>query len=446
MTRVLGVPALAAAAFLALTTGCSQLVGKTAQAAASSPAHASDAAAGSFKAQVVGVQWLNPLVRRDYPTEWQLLWTLGLAKPNKNDDMLKQDPAAFSTVQPVAAIAVNLGKNTLAGYLGDYLIDTFKPISRGYVMEGKYFYTVQPEKPRDWRELHGIHVEFAMPDVPQLTAKQGNEMLVKALGSQFVFRSVPNLSTANIPADVSTTAGTASVGFTSLSKAMDYLEKHPDKSVWVYSWDSPDFPKDEQMSENSTLLILAGPTFNTEREPLAWVSRPAILETKEFEPREGQSRVAQAWQAAIRKASLLAAIRPATIGYVIHDAGHGSQASGERLGGLGQALATTLPDLDFIKQTFNTPKLLGDMRAGSAVTNIALAIAWTHQKGQPVLVAGTTEPERATVVVVTPPAKPRLMDPEKDWFRARGEGTTYLPWWGMRKDEKWDSYMQGYSF
>ena len=86
------------------------------------------------------------------------------------------------------------------------------------------------------------------------------------------------------------------------------------------------------------------------------------------------------------------------------------------------------------------------MRAGSALTNIALAIAWTHQKGQPVLVAGTTEPERATVVVVTPPAKPRLMNPDKDWFRARGEGTTYLPWWGMRKDEKWDSYMQGYSF
>ncbi|MFA6069728.1 MAG: virulence factor, partial [Janthinobacterium sp.] len=29
-----------------------------------------------FMAQVVGVQWLNPLQRQDYPTEWQLLWTL----------------------------------------------------------------------------------------------------------------------------------------------------------------------------------------------------------------------------------------------------------------------------------------------------------------------------------------------------------------------------------
>lgn len=39
-------------------------------------------------AQAVGLEWLNPL-RRDYPTEWQLLWTLGLVKPNANDDMIR---------------------------------------------------------------------------------------------------------------------------------------------------------------------------------------------------------------------------------------------------------------------------------------------------------------------------------------------------------------------
>ncbi|MCK6389142.1 MAG: hypothetical protein L6Q65_16305, partial [Zoogloea sp.] len=59
--------------------------------------------------------------------------------------------------------------------------------------------------------------------------------------------------------------------------------------------------------------------------------------------------------------------------------------------------------------------------------------------------AGTTEPERATAVVVTPPARARLVAPAKPWFRARGERHTYLPWWGMRKDVKWERYMQGYS-
>ncbi|BEU68603.1 hypothetical protein MAFF301069_31580 [Ralstonia pseudosolanacearum] len=56
-------------------------------------------AAKPFMAQVVGLEWLNPLQRRDYPTEWQLLWTLGLVKPNKNDDMVRTDPKSFTTLQ-----------------------------------------------------------------------------------------------------------------------------------------------------------------------------------------------------------------------------------------------------------------------------------------------------------------------------------------------------------
>lgn len=444
LVKFLEIPALfGLVAFV--VSGCSQIGVKSDASQASTAA--SDASVAPFKAQVVGVQWLNPLVRRDYPTEWQLLWTLGLAKPNKNDEMVKEDPKAFTTVQPVAGVAFNqFGDNTIDGFLENYLVSTFKPLGSGYVKNGKYFYTIQPKNSRDWRELHGIRVEFAIPNLPQLPVESAVKALVDGLNDEFRFRTVPTLSTANIPADVRASVGAANVGFTSLDKAMDYLEKYPEKSVWVYSWDSPEFPKYKRMSENSTLLVLAGPTYNTEREPLAWISRPSVQETKEFEQRDGQSRAAQAWQSAIRKASEQATTEPSKIGYVIHDAGHGSDVSGKRLGMLGQALTSTAPELDFMKQTFNTSKLLGDMRAGSALTNIALAISWTHQKGQPVLVAGTTEPERAVAVVVSPPTKPRLMNSDKDWFRARGEGTTYMPWWGMRKDEKWDSYMQGYSF
>ena len=53
-----------------------------------------------FRAQVVGLQWFNPLQRLDYPTEWQLLWTLGLAKPNKNDDMVRTDPRGSAPCRP----------------------------------------------------------------------------------------------------------------------------------------------------------------------------------------------------------------------------------------------------------------------------------------------------------------------------------------------------------
>ena len=145
-----------------------------------------------------------------------------------------------------------------------------------------------------------------------------------------------------------------------------------------------------------------------------------------------------------REAAEQAKVEPARIGRVIHDAGSGA-AAGERIGRLAGAMSATLPELDFLKDGFNTAKLLGDMGAGSAVTNLALAVAWTHQKGHPVLVAGTTEPDRATAVVVTPPARARRVDPTKDWFRARGERHAYLPWWGLRKDVKWEGYMQGYS-
>ena len=68
-----------------------------------------------------------------------------------------------------------------------------------------------------------------------------------------------------------------------------------------------------------------------------------------------------------------------------------------------------------------------------------------HEKGQPVLVAGTHDSGRPTLTVVTPPARPRIVDPERNWFRARGEGNAYLPWWGLRRDADWSRYTQGFS-
>ena len=64
--RLFILPLLLAIATLSLGTACttrgSVTPGPT-EAAAAPPAE-------PFRAQVVGVQWMNPLVRRDYPTEW----------------------------------------------------------------------------------------------------------------------------------------------------------------------------------------------------------------------------------------------------------------------------------------------------------------------------------------------------------------------------------------
>ncbi|RQZ41072.1 virulence factor, partial [Burkholderia sp. Bp9099] len=47
-------------------------------------------------------------------------------------------------------------------------------------------------------------------------------------------------------------------------------------------------------------------------------------------------------------------------------------------------------------------------------------------------------------VVVRPPSKLTPIDPDQDWFRARGGNNAYLPWWGRRHDT--DYGIQGYSW
>jgi hypothetical protein len=404
-----------------------------------------DRLTGPFRAQVVGVQWMNPLVRRDYPTEWQLLWTLGLSAPNLKDDMVKTNPDLFTSIQPIVPIVSNrTGKTIFSRFFGGYMEDILRPFGNRYVLNANYFYTIQPKSPKDWRELAGIHIEFALPDTPLLPQEQAIHIVQNAMNEEFQFYN-PKLSTRDIPADVHISVGGASVGFTSLSAALDYLQTHPKESVWAMAWDAPDHPRYKLMSENCVLLVLAGPDFDTKREPLAWIGYPALRKSEDFETQPDASRQLQAWQAAIRDAATQADTTVLALGHVIHDAGFGSDAAGRRLAQVGHALGTLNPEFDFATQTFNTPKLLGDMRAGTALTNVALAIAWTHQKGKPVLVLGTTETDRLSAVVVTPPARPRIFDPNRDWFRARGEGNAYLPWWGLRKDADWSTYPQGFS-
>ena len=99
------VAALPAVAALTLYFSLSFAINRPAVASAEVPNAKDTTSPRPLQAQVVGVMWLNPLQRRDYPTEWQLLWTLGLVRPNIDDDMLKAEPDLFSNVQAVSAIA-----------------------------------------------------------------------------------------------------------------------------------------------------------------------------------------------------------------------------------------------------------------------------------------------------------------------------------------------------
>ncbi|WP_408276440.1 virulence factor [Paraburkholderia agricolaris] len=400
-----------------------------------------------FAAQVVGVEWLNPLQRRDYPTEWQLLWTLGLVKPNKNDDMVKVDAKKFTTLQAVASIAdASSGRETLNGYYQKYIDQLLVPFGDPYVMNAKYFYTVKAEDRRKWRELAGMRVELAIPNARLDSEEAKNYLRDQAVNAfEIGNRSATDLWSRNTPPDVRVTSGDPNAGFTSLNAALDYLQAHPQQSVWVMNWDAPSYPpKFRQINENLVLLILAGPEMKTEREPLAWIGRAATGNVKDFDAKAGTTRAVQAWKSTIEAAAQNAGKSLGDIQYIIHDAGKGSDAASERISSLSRTLTENLPEFDYQKQTFNTAGLLGDMGAGSALTNVALAIARANHLGGSVLVAGTTGQDHPVAVVVTPPSKLTPIVEDQDWFRARGENNAYLPWWGRRHDT--DYKQQGYSY
>ena len=402
---------------------------------------------GPFIAQVVGLQWLNPLQRKDYPTQWQLLWTLGLVKANPRDEMVKDKPEKYSRLQSIGSIAAgNDGSESFDGYHEKYVSRLISLFHGFYYSDPEYFYNVHfaDDKSR-WRELAGIHIEYALPE-GKLDPVETMEFVRKRVARTFSIGNIhaPTLWTRATPPDVHLTMGGPNAGFTSLSAALDYLQAHPKETVWVMNWDAPSRPKDRQINENLVLLILAGPDFKTERAPLAWLGYPSTKSIADFELKKGEPpRLVQAWTAAIEDAAGKAGRIDTDIGYVIHDAGNTNKDSSDRIGALAQTLTLQLPEFDFLKQSFNLTAVLGETGAGTALTNVALGIAYAHHFGKPVLVAGTSDLTSPVALVVAPPAVVRPIQYDKPWFRARGGNHAYLPWWGLRHDAP--EYLQGFS-
>jgi hypothetical protein len=331
----------------------------------------------------------------------------------------------------------NDGSETFEGYHEKYVEALTIIFHDRYFSDPDYFYTVAPDDKKRWRELAGIHIEYALP-LGKLDPAEAKKFVADRIAHIFEIGNPygKTLWTQSTPPAVNVTMGGANAGFTSLSAALDYLQANPNKTVWVMNWDAPSYPpSDEGINENMVLLFLAGPEFKTEREPLARVGYPATKSALDYEAKKGDPpRAVQAWKAAVDAAARNVGKKDTDIGYVIHDANNTHPVSSDRIGNLAQALTTELPEFDFMKHAFNTPALLGDMGAGTALTNVALGIAYANHLGKNVLIAGTSDLEHPTAVVVVPPSKVRPIDPSKEWFRARGENNAYLPWWGLRHD------------
>ncbi|QCP14911.1 hypothetical protein FCL38_25580 [Pseudoduganella umbonata] len=390
---------------------------------------------------------MNPLQRRDYPTEWHLLWALKISKPNTNDDLVQINPGKYSTIQSVSSIASDIeGNESFAGYHAKYVSELIYPMRDKYFSSSTYFYNAHSliDK-KTWRELGGIHIEYALP-AGKISPEKAENALRDCMINAFDIGNMnfPKAWSVSTPPDIQVTLGNINVGFTSLMSALDYLQSNRSKTVWVMNWDAPSRPKDKQINENMVLLVLAGPNYKTEREALAWIGYPSTHNAADFEKKSNlPPRVAQAWKATLDKAVANAGKEAIDIGYVIHDANNTHPDSSDRIGNLAHIMSKEIVEFDFMKQSFNTSALLGEMGAGTALTNVALGIAYANHIGKNVLVAGTTELDKPTAVVVVAPAKVRPIDHDKPWFRARGENNAYLMWWGLRHDA--EPGMQGYS-
>ena len=443
MIRLLVMPTIAAVLAFSLSTSANaeSMVNKSRSA---NPATQEK----PYIAQVVGVQWLNPLQRKDYPTEWQLLRIIGLAQPNKDDDMVRTEPELFTGIQSILAIASgNDGEENFAGYFLKYAERLVYPFRDIYFSDSKYFYNAHSLKDKSTRrELAGIRVEHALPS-KKLDTNDATAIIKKVIVRSFDIGNpnFPRSWTHPTPPDIHLTMGGANAGFTSLARGLSYLEANPSQTVWVMNWDAPSFPpRDNQINENIVLLVLAGPDYKTERAPLAWLSHPATSNVEDFKSESNQpSRTVQAWKAALNKALRNAGKQTNDIGFVIHDADKSHLNSSDRLAHLARTVTEEMPELDFMANTFNTPSVLGDMGAGTALTNVALAIAYANHVGKSVVVAGTTDTSQLTATVVAPPAVVRPINPNEPWFRARSGSGTYLAWWGVRNDST--IKLQGYS-
>lgn len=101
-------------------------------------------------AVLLGVQWLNPLMWRDYPTQWNLLWAQGLAQPNDDDLQAKRFKLGDAVGQVTNGVArykqledlPHVKRDKFATALSDMItapLNTFND----YLENPNYFYSLK---------------------------------------------------------------------------------------------------------------------------------------------------------------------------------------------------------------------------------------------------------------------------------------------------------------
>ncbi len=364
--------------------------------------------------QVLGIQWLSPIQRSDYPTQWHLLWAQGLAQPNPDDPRLAEDAKAFDKVDVFQPL-IGAQSQPLDAF-GSYLDKLLDQLRDGYHSDPAALYTVCAPKPDQRRSLEGIFISCAVPET--IDAGAARELVSERVTHAFGLGKAQPV--------VHVHAGGAEAGVAALKLAQAYLHRFPSHSAWLLSWDAPDLPT-PTTSENLVLAILAGPEFDGGRHPLAWLGEPATAKPAAETPDGEQPDAVKLWSTAMHAA--VASVDHDGVGHVVHD----TTNSAEGIGGLVQALMDAVPDFAIHRGCFDAPKTFGDMGACTVPLSIALAVGRVAHFGgcAAVTVALPGEHGMAAVAVKAPSGD--TLPLKGTWFRAATEDFAHLPWWGRRR-------------
>jgi hypothetical protein len=385
---------------------------------------AEQTARAGFAVQLVAAQLISPITQRAYQLELNLR------------ELLNAGPYAQAPKVVWAPVDNTARDVPVAMYAGALWDEGFRRLQWHYVFRGRE--TASGESLLLWKDadLSGQPIFFAT--TPKIPLAEARELAV--VNPELTMYLTPQRVKQRPQAHVD--LGGPAVGFDSLERALDYLQANPDRVVWLGAVDCPEHPKFKTTNEAAILLMLAHPSRDTGRKPLAWIHRPvrASLRAGETagETPVGKSERVTRWKALVERATGLAQTQPKAIGTLLHDAGDGTDESSARLGTLAQTMTELAPDFEFLPQSINLPRRLGDLGATTVAYNVLLGSYAAYARNRNVLVAGTSNPNEAAVIVIRPPANHAPPPADKSFPYASGAHQFNRLWWGERLDGRRD--------
>ena len=245
-------------------------------------------------------------------------------------------------------------------------------------------------------------------------------------------KSMEDNPTGKLP-QVVLKAGDETVGFYDLQEALAFLAEHPNKLVWVWNLDAPNYPMGQQTNENTAILILGHPSANWGYTPLASIYTPQHheggIDARAPNPGGAWSPMMLALQAQ--------APDNHPVERLYHDVHKHSANINTLMRPVHAAVHQQWPDLDQVGNFYSVSQVMeGPARAASFAVNAAFAAAYANQSGKSAVVTSVVDAKDSWAVLIGPPPGWQPSPPVRRWDRARGEGRAYWPWFGEPVEKK----------